>query len=43
LQRMKEKRDWTKSSTRRTPVPKHPGMSHNRVKRAPRKEEPAEE
>jgi len=43
LQRMKEKRDWTKSSTRRTPVPKHPGMSHNRVKRTPREEEPVEE
>jgi GTP-binding protein len=43
LQRMKEKRDWTKSSSRRTPVPKHPGMSHNRVKRPPRKEEPVDE
>jgi GTP-binding protein len=32
LQRMKEKRDWTKASSRRTPEPKHPGMSHNRVK-----------
>ncbi len=32
LQRMKEKRDWTKGSSRRTPEPKHPGMSHNRVK-----------
>jgi len=32
LQRMKEKRDWTKSSSRRTPEPKHPGMSHNRAK-----------
>jgi hypothetical protein len=39
LQRMKEKRDWTKSSSRRTPEPKHPGMSHNRVKRAPPQEE----
>jgi GTP-binding protein len=32
LQRMKERRDWTKASSRRTPEPKHPGMSHNRVK-----------
>jgi GTP-binding protein len=32
LQRMKERRDWTKASSRRTPVPKHPGMSHNRIK-----------
>lgn len=32
LQRMKEKRDWTKASSRRTPEPKHPGMSHNRAK-----------
>lgn len=39
LQRMKEKRDWTKSTSRRTPVPKHPGMSHNRVKRPPRQED----
>jgi GTP-binding protein len=39
LQRMKEKRDWTKSSSRRTPDPKHPGMSHNRVKKAPRRDE----
>ncbi|HWF13221.1 MAG TPA: ribosome biogenesis GTPase Der [Candidatus Acidoferrales bacterium] len=35
LQRMKERRDWTKPTSRRTPEPKHPGMSHNRVKRAP--------
>ena len=39
LQRMKEKRDWTKSGSRRTPEPKHPGMSHNRVKRVPPKED----
>jgi len=39
LQRMKQKRVWTKSSSRRTPEPKHPGMSHNRVKKAPPEEE----
>ena len=39
LQRMKEKRDWTKASSRRTPEPKHPGMSHNRVKGHEREEE----
>ncbi len=39
LQRMKERRDWTKSTSRRTPEPKHPGMSHNRVKKPRREEE----